>query len=149
MLDLEALGDADIAIGPLRIWIHGREFESSQCYWDGNILRITAYCSSPHASAFVPGSILHVRDLQAWRDAVAVLYDGMTGTAELSPLEPDLSASIELKDGRGELRITITPESFEGDELHRFAVEMDQSYLPALIRCLDKVLAEYPLRGLK
>jgi hypothetical protein len=38
--------DPDLKIFGLCVWIHGRQFESSVDFWDGNWLRATAICSS-------------------------------------------------------------------------------------------------------
>ncbi|MFC4159857.1 hypothetical protein [Chitinimonas lacunae] len=42
--ELEALGEPDLLIAGLRVWIHGSQFPNAVDYWDGNWLRVTAYC---------------------------------------------------------------------------------------------------------
>ena len=54
------LGDPDIKIAALKIWVHGRQFEDAQDYWDGNWLRVTAHCGADGGSALAHGSILHL-----------------------------------------------------------------------------------------
>lgn len=59
----------------------------------------------------------------------------------LDPVEPNLSASIELEDGRGFLTVNITPEALE--QQHTFRFEVDQSYLPDLIQQLSNVVKKH------
>ena len=37
------LGSPDISFSSFQLWIHGREFEAAQDYWDGNWLRVTVH----------------------------------------------------------------------------------------------------------
>jgi hypothetical protein len=41
--------EPDVKIVGLRTWVHCREFESSDDYWDGNWLRVTARCEADGA----------------------------------------------------------------------------------------------------
>jgi hypothetical protein len=145
MVNPEELGEPAISLGPLRIWLHGRQFEDHQDYWDGNWLQITSYCSSPNAKVVATGSILHLSELSSWREELAALHLSLTGSAELITIEPNLSASINLKDGKGRLRIAITADNLQ--EQHIFSLDCDQSYLPSLIRDLDRSLDQFPIRG--
>jgi hypothetical protein len=145
MINPEELGDPSLSIGPLRIWLHARQFEDQQDYWDANWLYITAYCSSPAAKVIATGPILHLGEVLCWRERLAALYQKLTGTAELPTIEPNLSVTISLKDGAGQLRIGITEDHLQ--ETHTFSLDCDQSHLPALIRDLDRALIEFPIRG--
>ncbi len=40
----ENLGVSDIKLDGLQIWIHSREFPTSEDYWDSNWLNITVKC---------------------------------------------------------------------------------------------------------
>ena len=39
------LGQPDITVGALHIWIHERQFPESEDFWDGNWGNATAHCS--------------------------------------------------------------------------------------------------------
>ena len=145
MIEVEALGKPDMRLGPLQIWVHGRAQEDSQDYWDGNWLRVTVYCSTGFARVMATGSILHLSELSSWRDQLAALHEAMSGTANLETMEPNLAASIDLKDGNGLLRLALTGDHLA--ERHEFFAEIDQSYLPALLSDLHRLFDEYPIRG--
>jgi hypothetical protein len=34
--ELERLGEPDLVIAGLRVWVHGRQFPQAVDYWDGN-----------------------------------------------------------------------------------------------------------------
>ena len=38
---LDHLGEPDIKLAGLQIWVHGRQFPDSDDYWDGNWLYVT------------------------------------------------------------------------------------------------------------
>jgi hypothetical protein len=48
--EIENLGEPDLRVAGLRVWIHGRQFPDSQDYWDGNWLNATAYCVYPDST---------------------------------------------------------------------------------------------------
>ncbi|MCP4546590.1 MAG: hypothetical protein GY835_09020 [bacterium] len=73
------------------------------------------------------------------------MHRTLSGTAELGCIEPYLKARIELEDGAGNLVVEITPDYLM--QQHRFTFEVDQSYLPELIRGLERLLQQYPIRG--
>lgn len=50
-MDLSKLGKPDLTISGLKVWVHGREYENSDDYWDGNWLRVTANCAEKGAFA--------------------------------------------------------------------------------------------------
>ncbi len=71
----------------------------------------------------------------------------MSGTAELAPVEPNLHIKFEMdKLGHIAMQINITPEYMTQD--HEFREQIDQSYLPGLIRQIKTVLQNYPIRGI-
>lgn len=145
MIDFEAFGEPDIRVGPLHIWVHGREREDTQDYWDANWLRVTVYCATGFSKVTASGSILHLSELSAWRKGLTALYEAKTGTAKLEATEPNLAVCVSLKDGKGSLEISLTGDHLQ--ESHEFFVEIDQSYLPALLSDLHRLFDEYPILG--
>ncbi|MCB7129770.1 MAG: hypothetical protein J3T61_09565 [Candidatus Brocadiales bacterium] len=116
---------------------------------DGNWLRVTAHCGSSGASVFVGGSILQVTDILFWGQQSALLLEGKADKAALDTLEPELSAVIDSPDSLGHLRlrVEITPDHIQQE--HVFDFEIDQSYLPGLIRQCEQIEREYPVRGVQ
>jgi hypothetical protein len=140
------LGTPDIEIAGLEIWVHGNQFPGSGDYWDGNWMNITAKCTSKNAIVWVSGSILHLPDLLHLMTTSEQLYKNLKGKAELPCIEPELYVKLEATNlGQINMTIEITPDHLNQE--HRFAFEIDQSYLPKLISGCKKVLNRYSVKG--
>jgi len=128
----EELGDPDLRIDGLQIWVHGYQFPDSTDYWDGNWLRVTAHCGAAGASVWVSGAILMVSDIVGFADRCDDLREKRAEAAELKPLEPELKVLIRPIDRFGHLSVTvhITPEHLT--QSHSFEYGIDQTYLPEI-----------------
>ncbi len=143
----ENLGDPDIKLDSLQIWIHGREFPQAEDYWDGNWLNVTAHCGSRGADVWTSGAILHVPDIARWLANLEEMNKSLSGEANLVSLEPELCVELNTK-GHGQIsmRVEITPDHLTQE--HNFEFEIDQSYLLSLIESCRKLIAKYPVRGM-
>jgi hypothetical protein len=142
----EGLGEPQISFSGFQVWIHERQFEDLQDYWDGNWLRVTVHVGGAGADVWAQGSILHLGELEDWLRQLELMSKTMSGKAELAPMEPNLYARFEIdKLGHISTQIYITPDHMS--QHHEFQEEIDQSYLPGLIRQLRTVLQDYPIRG--
>jgi hypothetical protein len=140
------LGEPDVQLKGLQIWIHGRQYPNEQDYWDGNWLNVTAHCGSHGANVWTSGPILHVPDLVRWLVALEEMKQSMSGGANLVSMEPELSVELKMKQlGQVGMRVEITPDHMS--EEHSFEFELDQTYLPNLIDEVRKVTAQFPMRG--
>ncbi len=146
-MDVTKLGEPNIEIGPLRIWVHGRQFDDSQDYWDGNWLRITAHCAEGGGSVRAHGSILHLPELASFATQCESLHEVLSGKAELSCMEPNLGVELSIADSRGtiEAEVRVSPDHLHQD--HRFRFSIDQSHLPAISAGVRGVLDRLPIRG--
>src|SRR5262249_8904413 len=97
--DLEHLGEPDLQVAGLRVWVHGRECPNAVDYWDGNVLRVTAYCKYPDSMVRVHGSLVHLREIVGLLRSCENLYQTLEGRAALECLEPNLG--VELLAGTG------------------------------------------------
>jgi hypothetical protein len=88
-----------------------------------------------------------VTDIAGFGDQCAAMLGGDGKSAALDPLEPELRVSLEASDGLGHVRaqVEITPDHLL--QAHRFEFEVDQSYLPGIIRQCSAIVQEYPIRG--
>jgi hypothetical protein len=143
----EQPGQPDISFSGFQLWIHGQERGDTREYWeDGNWLSVTAHCGASGADVWAQGSILQLADLVRWLKQLEDMSRTMSGRAELAPVEPNLHIKFEMgKLGHIAMQINITPEYMSQD--HEFREEIDQSYLPALIRQIRTVLQKYPIQG--
>ena len=144
--DSQQFSEPDIKLAGFCLWVHGRQFEEAQDYWDGNWLRVTAHYGAGHSQVWAQGSILHLSELAIWFSELEKLHRIVEGSARLRCIEPNLRVEIKLgRTGSGEARFEITPEYTK--EGHWFLEKVDQSYFPDLIRDFRRLLEQYPVRG--
>jgi hypothetical protein len=134
-----------ITLGPLRLWVHGRQFPDATDAWDGNWLWITARCFEHGATVEARGAILDTVSFLHWRQQLSTLYERLEGKAVLESVEPQLRVTVV---GRGRtglmrLRVEITPDHMA--QGHWFESDIDQSFLPAVIGRCDDVLSRHPV----
>jgi hypothetical protein len=143
----EHLGDPDLRIAGLQLWIQGRQFPDAADLWDGNWLQVVARCAAHGASVCAEGPILLAQDVERFAHECAVLHERLTGEATLDSYEPNLRATLASGDRTGHmiLRVEITPDHIE--QQHQFSFALDQSYLPSILQQLQRILRAYPVRG--
>ncbi len=141
------LGEPNLKVAGFQLWVHGRQFPEAEDYYDGNWLRVTAHCGAAGASVWAQGAILMITDIAGFGDGCAAMLSGKIQSAALAPFEPELKVSLEASDDLGHVRaqVEITPDHLA--QAHRFEFEVDQSYLPGIIRQCSAIVQEYPIRG--
>lgn len=144
--ELEELGDADLTICGLRIWIHGRQFPDSTDYWDGNWLRVTAYCIYPESAVRIRNdACVRVDELAGLLAGCERMYSTLNGSAELNCMEPYISIAFTASsNGHIGVKLSVTPDHTK--ETHEYEDEIDQSYLPAIISSCRSIIARFPIR---
>jgi hypothetical protein len=142
-------GRPDLKVAGFQLWVHGRQFPDAYDYDDGNWLRVTAHCGASGASVWVQGSILMVTDIAVFGDQCEAMYRGDSSSAALAPLEPELAVSLEVTDRLGHVRaqVDITPDHLA--QSHKMEFDVDQSFLPDIIKQCSAIVQEYPIRGLQ
>ena len=142
----ENLGEPDIKLSGLEIWIHGYQFPDEIDYLDGNWIDITARCTAKNALVWVTGNILHLPDLKHLMNTSEKLYKNLEGEADLPCIEPNLSLKLKASSlGQISMVVNITPDHM--NQRHIFEFEIDQSYLPELISSCKKVLNRFKIKG--
>lgn len=143
--ELEELGAPDLVVSGLSVWIHGREFPDAIDYWDGNWLRVTAYCASSHSMVRTHGPIIHLGEVLGLHTECEALYRTLSGSAALRCIEPNLT--FELIGGtRGSVKLSVSIAPDHLNESHKFEEEIDQTYLPPIIAACQAILLKYPVR---
>jgi hypothetical protein len=138
--------EPDLRIGGLSVWVAGRQFPDASDYWDGNWLFIRARMEAPGATVHCEGPALMTSDVERFRNELAAASNTLAGEAILGGLEPDLMVTIKVQRlGQVAVEVDITPDHVS--QRHRFTVDLDQTYLPALIASCDAVLDRLPVRG--
>ena len=146
--ELQHLGEPDLSICGLRLWIHGRQFPDSTDYWDGNWLRVTAYCNYPDSVVQIRNEpCVRLDELAGLLEGCERMYSTLSGKAELQCMEPYLSVELTASsNGHIGVKLAVTPNHVA--ETHVYEDEMDQSYLPAIMHSCQAILVKYPIRGL-
>lgn len=144
--ELEPLGEPDLQIAGLRLWVHDRQSPQSLDYWDGNWLVVTVHCIYPQSSVRIHGSIVHLGEIYDLLQETETLFETLQGKAELRCMEPNLGIELLAQTGGHiRVRISITPDQMT--ESHSYTDGLDQTYLPPVIAGCQAILAKFPLRG--
>ena len=143
----EELGEPDLQVAGLQLWIHGRQFPESKDYCDGNWLIVTVHCCASGADVWVSGPILNLEELHQWMVDCESMYASLSGEANMECIEPNVSVKLKItKLGQIDMWVYITPDHLYQE--HCFKFEIDQSYLPGLIKDLKTIFRSYPTRDL-
>ena len=143
---LEHLGSPDIKIAGLSIWVHQRQFPDAEDYWDGNWVVVTVCCKANYAEVWTTGPIIHLPEVEKFMRKSQQLYDSLSGEAEIDCMEPELNVMLKMhRSGQLRMRVELTPNHMK--QGHWFEFDIDQSYLPGLIRDCRAVLETYPVKN--
>jgi hypothetical protein len=138
--------DPQIELGPLKIWIHHRQFPDLEDYWDGNWLVATAQAAADGAYVTVVGPFLHLGEFRQWLGELEQLHATLSGQAELPTMEPNLRVTLIAGTlGAITAEIEITPD--HSAQEHHFSVQLDQSFLPQICSSIRGLLKTYPIVG--
>jgi len=144
--ELEKFGPPSISLGGLNIWIHAREFPNATDYWDANWLKVSAVYTSSSSKVWLSGNFIQISELLRWQKELLILNDLLIGTASLNCLEPNLSIHMKI-DKTGHIETIVNLYDDHIDEKHEFIFSVDQTYLVKLIKELNTILEQYPLKG--
>ena len=145
----ENLGEPNLKVAGFQLWTHSRQFPTADDYDDGNWLNITAHCGASGANIWINGAIVMVTDIARFGDQCAAMLRGGSSSAILDPLEPELMLSLKADGRLGHIRVQVKITPDPSAQFHKMEFEIDQSYLPNIIKQCATILQEYPVRGLK
>lgn len=138
--------EPDLKLVGLSIWVDGRQFPDNSDYYDGNWLNVRVRMEAPSATVKCAGAILMTSDFMRFQDQLISVNTALVGEAELAGCEPNLKVTLKMQRlGHLEVEVEITPDNL--NQFHRFSLDLDQSYLPALITSCDAILERYPVIG--
>lgn len=141
-LGFEFKGDG----GFLRVEILQRSRPGCAAYWDGNWLDARVRAEIPGFSVACPLSI-RSDEIGAFLRELKALYETLKGQARFRTLEDALLIDLQ-SDRRGHLELTARVRYPVGiGATLEFALEMDQTYLPAVIKQIEEIMLRYPVVG--
>ena len=143
---LDTLGDPDLDMGPVKVWVHGYQFPDASDEWDGNWLRITASATGHGSSVRLSGAYLETLSFARFLDDLPALARSLEHVATLDSLEPNLLIEVSTIDRVGHLRVRTTITGEHLTESHHFDHEADQSYIPHWTAACKRVLDRFPVR---
>jgi len=142
-------GEADLTLAEFKLWVPRRGHPQATDYWDGNWLEITAAYMTKHCIALCDGNVLHGTDVVASLDAARRMHETLDGTFSFASLDPGFELLFTaLKQGQIQVDTRIvTEDNADWSGEYRRRQLIDQSYLPALIGGLTRIVSRFPIVG--
>ena len=145
---LKALPDEpSLRVDALRLWVLGREFPDSHDSWDGNWLRIVAVCAGTGSRVEVSGPVLDTVSFASFLKQVQAMEFSLSGSAELSSVEPELNLTLKYADSLGHIKGDLAITGDQLRERHSFTLSLDQTHLLEIVKQLQAIMLEFPVRG--
>ena len=133
--------EEDLNIENFRVRINGYQFPDSDEYWDANWINVTCVYEGPSSFVKTEGPLIHLSELDALLAGLKRLYSRLEGLVEIDFMEPELYMSFDMKkNGEIDFVLRITPDHHS--QKHEYAIAIDQSYLPGVIRQLEKIVSK-------
>ena len=130
-----------------RVTVDVVSYERPICgdYWDDNWLAVDISVAAGGFRGHTSASLM-TAELVSFSEQLHVLYERLTGTAEFTTLEGQLSLRLT-GDGRGHIQLAglVLDRAGIGNRLS-FTLDFDQTFLPLSIRDLDAILRAFPVR---
>lgn len=130
----------------VEVQVHGYERAPVGEIYDDNWVRGSVHVSVGAFNGNFPAAFL-TSDFAEFRGQLLKLSDALEGVASFSTLEDQLSLELT-GNGRGGflLKGVALDAPGTGNRLE-FDLAFDQSYLSAVVKGLDEILCEYPVRA--
>jgi hypothetical protein len=139
--NLFKLGQPDIQVDKLQIWVHGRESLDEDC------LRVTIHRGTEDSAVGeVLESTIFLSDLAHLRKELQKIVDKQKNELGVQLAEPYLCLSFAASDNKSvdeiKVKIDITPNKMF--EMRGYIFESGKSELSKLISQIDAILKRYP-----
>ena len=131
----------------LLIGILSRSYPNYTDYWDGNWLNARVTVSVGGFKGLL-GGYLRAEEFLRFRGEIEKLNNTLSGKATFSTMEEWISFSLT-GDGRGHVILKGQVRDRPGSEnTLNFTIELDQTFLPQILKGLDKTIKLFPVIGL-
>lgn len=130
--------------GKLDIAVLERNFPEEAGTWGGDWVRSTVSLEIPGYSAYFEAD-LRTDEFARFLKQLEAMNSELKGTAAFQPLEKIVEITGEMNSLGGIVWEVETSFPLGGDTVLQFTLGADQSYLPALIQELKKLLEEFPI----
>jgi len=138
---IEAEYNDRVRICPLR-----RCYPDQDDYWDGNWIESEIRVQAGGFEGAYRAN-LRSEDFENFNRELTLLSQTLSGRATFSTMEEQLSFTMD-GNGRGHIQVSgqATDVVGTGNRLE-FSLEMDQTYLPPILKALSAVLKKFPVLG--
>jgi hypothetical protein len=117
-------------------------------FWDGNWLACRIEVAGGGCRARCSAS-LRAEEIADFHDALAALSAGTAHAAAFTTLEEQIALRLH-RDAAGRVQVTGSVQDRPGDgNSLQFTLELDQSYLPDSLAQLGRLVARFPVRGIR
>lgn len=132
--------------GFLVLALNGRSHPGSTDFWDGNWIDCTAEVATGAFRGRLDRS-LRADELDRFRGQLARLHETLIGDAVLETMERWLRIAVS-GDGRGHMEAAcrLCDDPASGNVLE-CRLSLDPTFLPAVLRQLERALQDYPVVG--
>ncbi|GIV08492.1 MAG: hypothetical protein KatS3mg019_0583 [Fimbriimonadales bacterium] len=145
---VDSLGNPDLTIGELRLWVHRREFPNSTDYYDINWLVISACCEVNGASVWLTNDpAVMTEELQCWLHELERLIEGKRSCAVLDTMEPYLYIAVCQNRSYDAWDVEVSLTSNISNQEHWFRFRVPVEALSKAIQQLRHILERYPIVG--
>jgi hypothetical protein len=130
----------------LSVNITGRSRAGSSDYWDGNWLNAVIEIDAGGFRGLY-GAYLRAEELREFREGLARLYSFDIKETKFETMEGQLDINVR-GDGLGHFtaECVAVDQAGTGNRLS-FTLSFDQTDIPAILRGLDSLVEEFPVRG--
>jgi hypothetical protein len=130
----------------IHITITHRPHPAATDFWDGNWLASDVTINAGGFHAHLQGD-LRAEEFVLFKDALSTLYSTLSGAATFDTVEEWLAIQLTA-DHQGHITAHCTARDAPGTgNTLTFSLDLDQSFLPAILHQLDEITALFPVLG--
>jgi hypothetical protein len=136
--------DPDLSLGGFSLWVTGQPYADAEEPYGRDLLDFEALIETPCSTVRAAG-VLSAASLSGFSRDLDAIHDALAGDAvlEASDGESRLVLTLAMRP-LGHVEAVLDLRSDPGDESHRFAWGLDQTFLGPLARQVRALSAAYP-----
>ncbi|MGV3546071.1 MAG: WapI family immunity protein [Pedobacter sp.] len=130
----------------VKINLIGFSHPNAELDWDKNWVKVFVEVKAGAFSGEFDADLM-TTDFASFRNELEELYSKLTGTATFSTLEDQVNIKV-IGDGIGHLKAECYVMDSPGlGSILQFEIDFDQTYIPNVIRQIEKIINRFPKIG--
>jgi hypothetical protein len=142
----ESLGEPQLRLAGLSIWVHGRAHAEDAEEWAAGWLGVTLRCDAPGACVWVTGPLLRTSDLEDWSVRLVELLESEEIETDLDALDSNLSVHLQGERRRGLVDVAVQISAEPDRQHHRMAFTASYAEVSTFLADCRAVLGRSPPR---